>query len=57
MLSDSRTSQPRDVQQEVDSFLRAINSYPERFASDPRISFEQHLGSIMAADAAHLTQC
>jgi hypothetical protein len=31
------------------SFLLALSSYPDRFARDPYISFEQHLFSIVAA--------
>jgi len=39
------------VQQEIDKFLRALSSYPERFANDPQVSFEQHLFSIMTLEA------
>jgi hypothetical protein len=35
-----------EVQQEIDNFLRAINSYPDRFAREPYLSFQQHLSSI-----------
>jgi len=41
-----------EVRQEIDTFLRAVNSYPERFAREPYLSFEQHLFS-MAADHRH----
>ena len=27
---------------EIQSFLKALNSYPESFARNPRVSFEQH---------------
>jgi hypothetical protein len=30
-------------QQEIDSFLQALSSYPERFALDTTLTFEQHL--------------
>jgi len=46
-------SQPVDilqVQEEIDNFLRALNSYPARAAKDPRVTFQQHVGSIFAAD-------
>ncbi len=33
-------------QQEIDSFLRALYSYPERFAIQPDLSFQQYLLSI-----------
>jgi hypothetical protein len=39
----------RDVQQEIDSFLRALSSYPDRFAREPYLSFQQHLSSIVTA--------
>jgi len=38
------------VQQEIDRFLQALSSYPDRFAHDPYLSFEQHLCSIMSSD-------
>lgn len=38
----------REVQQEIDSFLLALRSYPDRFADDPCLSFEQYLFSIMS---------
>jgi len=39
----------REVQQEIDSFLRAVSSYPDRFAREPYLSFQQHLSSIVTA--------
>jgi hypothetical protein len=30
-------------QQEIDNFLRALSSYPEHFALDTTLTFEQHL--------------
>ena len=35
-----------EVRREIDTFLRALNSYPERFAREQDLSFEQHLFSI-----------
>ncbi len=35
-----------DSQLEIEAFLHAMNSYPERFARDPQVSFQQHLCSI-----------
>ena len=40
------------VRVEMQSFLEALASYPERFATDPRISFEQHRSSLAPAVAA-----
>ncbi len=44
----SRVSE-RDVQQEIDNFLRALSSYPDRFAHEPYLSFQQHLSRVLAA--------
>jgi len=46
------TNQSCDVQQEIDNFLRALHSYPESFAHNPQLSFEQHLFRVMAAEMA-----
>jgi hypothetical protein len=40
----------REVQSEIDSFLRAVQSYPDRFAREPYLSFQQHLSSIVVAN-------
>ena len=45
-LRGSETPRESDVQQEIDSFLRALSSYPDRFAREPYMSFQQHLSSI-----------
>ena len=37
------------VRQEIESFLRALDSYPDRVAVSPGISFEEHLGSFVHA--------
>ena len=36
-----------EVQREIDSFLRAVRSYPDRFAREPYLSFQQHLCNIV----------
>lgn len=33
---------------ELENFLRAVDSYPERFAREPEVSFEQHLNGLHA---------
>jgi len=38
------------ARQEIDHFLQALNSYPDRFAHDPCLSFEKHLFSIMTTE-------
>ena len=40
-LSDA--AREREVRQEIAVFLNALSSYPDRFARDPYLSFEQHL--------------
>ena len=37
------------VQEEIQSFLEAVDSYPARVAKEPSVSFHQHLSSIFAA--------
>jgi hypothetical protein len=32
-----------DAQDEIQKFVKAVSSYPARFASNPEITFEQHL--------------
>jgi hypothetical protein len=39
----------QDAEQEIDSFLRALRSYPDRFVREPSLSFRQHLSSIVTA--------
>jgi|1185.fasta_scaffold466832_1 hypothetical protein len=52
------TDTPRapEVQQEIETFLGALSSYPERFARNPYLTFEQHLFSVVTAHQymAHL---
>lgn len=38
------------VQQEIDNFLRALDSYPARAAKEPNVTFQQYITSIFAAD-------
>jgi len=41
-----------DTQREIRNFMRALSSYPERFADNPYLSFEQHLFRV--ASTSHL---
>jgi hypothetical protein len=34
------------VRREIQSFLRALDSYPKRFSKDPDITFEEHCSSL-----------
>jgi hypothetical protein len=43
-----RAADKRDVQYEIKMFLSALGSYPDRFAREPNLSFEQHLFRVVA---------
>lgn len=38
-----------EVRREIETFLLALSSYPDRFAREPYLSFEQHLFRISLA--------
>jgi hypothetical protein len=42
----SSAARQREVQREIENFMRALSSYPDGFARDPYLSFEQHLCGI-----------
>lgn len=46
----------RDVEREIETFLRALNSYPDRFAREPYLSFQQHLFSLAIAPQSALEE-
>ncbi len=52
----SEAEREHEVQREIDSFLRAVSSYPDRFAREPYLSFQQHLSSIVTASHASGTE-
>lgn len=39
----------KQVQEEIQNFLHALDSYPARAAKEPRISFQQHLSGFLAS--------
>lgn len=41
VLSDA--AREREVRGEIENFLNALSSYPDRFAREPYVSFEEHL--------------
>ncbi len=51
-LSDA--SREQEVKQEIENFLNALSSYPDRFAQEPRLSFQEHLFDIETA-SQHVT--
>lgn len=43
---------PNDrVRQEIQAFLRAVESYPQRVARNPRVSFDEHRAELMYSPA------
>lgn len=44
--TDVQHPQGTAQQQEIDSFLKALYSYPDRFANQPDLSFQQYLLSM-----------
>ena len=44
----AEVKQQYHAEQEIQNFLKAMHSYPERFAQDPELSFEDHLFMITA---------
>jgi hypothetical protein len=47
MTGNSDDEREQEVRQEIEDFLAALSSYPERVAKDPTVSFEQHLYSVL----------
>jgi hypothetical protein len=45
----SRLERNDEVRGEIQGFLRAMDSYPARFAIDPGLSFEEHCKRVMAS--------
>jgi hypothetical protein len=44
---DERPSGNEQVRREIQSFLRALHSYPEQFSKDPRVTFEEHRSGLV----------
>lgn len=47
---ESALPRSEQVQEEIQNFLRAMDSYPNRFAKEPRVSFQRHLRSFFSPD-------
>lgn len=50
----SSVSENKIVRAEIESFLEALASYPERFATDPDLTFEQHRTSLAISSVIEL---
>lgn len=51
--ADQRIAGNEQVRREIESFLHALKSYPDRFAREPHVTFEQHHGGL-ARDASEV---
>lgn len=45
--SEKRMPDNDQVRVEIEIFLQALDSYPARFAANPKVTFEQHQASLM----------
>jgi hypothetical protein len=43
---ESVPERPEQVSEEIEKFLHAVDSYPDRVAKEPRLSFRRHLSSL-----------
>jgi hypothetical protein len=48
-IQSEETVSPEQVQAEINCFALAVDSYPAHAAQEPGLSFQQHLGSFLAA--------
>ena len=55
---ENQTSNNEQVLAEMQVFLLALTSYPDRFAVDPEVSFEEHCSRIMqVAHGGYRNRC
>jgi hypothetical protein len=45
-MGDNHLSNDEQVRIEIQTFLLALNSYPDCFSKDPKITFEKHCSSL-----------
>ncbi len=50
-MEEKEPSGNEQVRREIQSFLQALHSYPDRFARNPRLSFEEHRSGLVQAKA------
>jgi hypothetical protein len=51
-VGDDQMSSNDKVRIEIQTFLQALSSYPDRFKRHPGITFEEHRGSLIPAAEA-----
>ncbi len=49
-----RTASEKRNQREIENYLKALSSYPDRVARDPQLSLEQHLCSFIYAQPVRI---
>jgi hypothetical protein len=54
-LSSDPLSNDEQVRIEIRTFLLALDSYPDRFSKDPKITFEKHCSSLVPASKNSLS--
>jgi hypothetical protein len=54
-VGDNRLSNDEQVRIEIQTFLLALNSYPDRFSKDPKITFEKHCSSLASPTKNNLS--
>jgi hypothetical protein len=43
---EHKTQRENDARREIENFLQAVQSYPDRFVREPYLTFQQHLCNI-----------
>lgn len=47
LVEENQLSGNEKVRMEMQIFLQALNSYPERFARNPSVTFEEYCGGLV----------
>ncbi len=56
VISNYGISQDEEMRHAIDNFVRALQTYPDRAACEPGLSFEQHFFQIAAEELQPLPQ-
>ena len=54
-MGENPLSNDEQVRVEIQTFLLALNSYPDRFSKDPKITFEKHCSSLASPTKNNLS--
>ena len=55
-MGDNPLSNDEQVRIEIQTFLLALDSYPDRFSKDPNITFEKHCRNLVPASKNNLSR-